>query len=102
MFRCLKPGCPVRCGSFRTPSCVERLLFWTLLLVLSAGLVVSLGMGVRWLRNVETSGGGIGSGQVAGPPSGASKGSVLPANLQFVGSLARPPEATAVKNEPVV
>ena len=35
MLRCVNRGCPTRCGSRRTPSCAERMLYYALLLLLT-------------------------------------------------------------------
>ena len=51
MLRCVKPGCPTRCGSLRTPSCAERMLYYALMLLFAIGLLVSAGMGVRWFKD---------------------------------------------------
>ena len=48
MFRCLKPGCPVDCGTRKHPGCVDRMLCRALFLVLAA-LVVSFAIGFKRL-----------------------------------------------------
>ncbi len=50
MFRCLKPGCPVGCGTRRIPSCTDRMLGRAFSLILAAVLLVSLGIGFRNLH----------------------------------------------------
>lgn len=49
MFRCLRPGCPTDCGTRRKPSCADRVLWYAVMSLLAAALLVSLGMGMRWL-----------------------------------------------------
>ena len=55
MFLCLKPGCPIECGTRRHPGCVDRILRHTLLLLLAAVLAVSLASGVRDLHTAVRS-----------------------------------------------
>ncbi len=50
MLRCVKPGCPTRCGSLRTPTCAERMSFYILMILFAIALIVSITMGVRWFR----------------------------------------------------
>ena len=49
MFRRLKPGCPLACGTCRRPGCADQLLSRALLLLLVVVLVVSLWMGLNSL-----------------------------------------------------
>lgn len=50
MFRCLKPGCPIHCGTHRRPACAERVVCRALFLVLAGVLLMSLGIGLRSLN----------------------------------------------------
>jgi hypothetical protein len=50
MFRCLNPGCPLDCGTRRTPGCADRLLLRALALLLVTVLLGSLWMGFHALR----------------------------------------------------
>lgn len=56
MLRCVKPGCPTHCGSVRTPSCAERMLYYALMLLFAIGLIVSIGMGVHWFKDAGIEG----------------------------------------------
>ena len=47
MFPCLKPGCPVDCGTRKHPGCTDQMLRSVLFLLLAAVLVVSLAEGFR-------------------------------------------------------
>jgi len=55
MFRCLRPGCPVHCGTRRRPGCADRMLFRALFLALAAALVFSLAIGIRDLKRAPQS-----------------------------------------------
>jgi len=49
MLRCLRSGCPTRCGTRRKPSCADRLLHYALLSLLTAVLLLSLAVGLSSL-----------------------------------------------------
>ena len=49
MFWCLRPGCPRHCGTRRHPGCADRMMYRALFLLLTFALLVSLGMGLKWL-----------------------------------------------------
>lgn len=53
MFGCLRPGCPVHCGTRRRPGCIDRMLFRALFLMLAGVLIVSLVAGLRHLRTAS-------------------------------------------------
>lgn len=50
MFRCMKPGCPVLCGTRTRPSCMDRLWHRAELLLLTAAFLVSAAMGAHWFH----------------------------------------------------
>lgn len=52
MLRCLRPGCPTRCGIRRKPSCADRVLHYALLSLLAAALLISLAVGLASLGDV--------------------------------------------------
>ncbi len=60
MFRCMKPGCPVDCGTRRHPGCADRMLCRALFLALAAVLVFSLSIGLRDLNASDRSSSVIG------------------------------------------
>ncbi|MEN6535410.1 MAG: hypothetical protein ABFD89_17225 [Bryobacteraceae bacterium] len=49
MFRCLRPGCPTRCGKHGRLSCREKSLLLVLAVFLALVLVASLRTGVKSL-----------------------------------------------------
>lgn len=49
MLRCLRPGCPTRCGTRRKPSCTDRLLHHGLLTLLAVAFLTSLAVGLMSL-----------------------------------------------------
>jgi hypothetical protein len=50
MLRCLKDGCPWKCGTRRNPTCGERIMTTGLALALLLTLVVTLIWGVMDMR----------------------------------------------------
>lgn len=50
MFRCMKPGCPVLCGTRTRPSCMDRLWHRAALLLLTSAFLVSAAMGAHWFH----------------------------------------------------
>ncbi len=46
MLRCLRSGCPTRCGTRRKPSCADRMLHFALLSLLTLAFLISLAMGL--------------------------------------------------------
>lgn len=67
MFRCLRPGCPIYCGTRSRPSCRDRGLSLALLLLLALVLIASLRVGVKSLYR-GAHGSGIVSEPVPVPP----------------------------------
>jgi hypothetical protein len=69
MLRCLRPGCPTRCGTRCKPSCADRMLYYALLSLLTVAFLVSLVMGRMWLNEA-----GRDSGRVSeSPPVAAAE-----------------------------
>lgn len=54
-LNCLKPGCPIECGTRRRPACADRMLCRALFLLLAAVLLFSLVMGFRDLTTTARS-----------------------------------------------
>lgn len=59
MLRCMRPGCPTACGTRRKPSCVDRMLHYGLLVLLTAAFLISLGIGVISLGRVADQSGRV-------------------------------------------
>jgi hypothetical protein len=55
-FQCLKPGCPVDCGTRRDPGCGERALGRALFFMLIAVLLLSVVVGFWDLNTAPRSG----------------------------------------------
>lgn len=53
-MRCKKRGCPISCGSYRKPSCLDRLMFYAVALLLLSVITVSVTAGIRSLWNSAT------------------------------------------------
>ena len=53
MLRCVRPGCPTACGTRRKPSCVDRMLHYGLLALLTVAFIISLAIGLMSLSKAE-------------------------------------------------
>jgi hypothetical protein len=49
MKHCLQSGCPWECGTYRSPSCSDRFLYYALLIAFVSALLASLGAGISSL-----------------------------------------------------